>query len=116
MSLDLEIFFKEECGISYSDLRRENEKYIREINSKFEESVLRTSGYANGFHKNQTDGKESFFPYNWDKIAELEADGVGDMLDPWLPAPCERVGKSWLELNIMANERKNNFLINKTKG
>lgn len=68
--------------------------------------ILNTSGYANGFHPNQTDGKQNFFPYNWDKIAELEAAGFGDMLDPWLPASCERVDKTWLELNIIANERK----------
>lgn len=107
MSFDLEVFFKKECGISYSDLKRQNENHIKSLNSEFEVMICETSGHPNGFHPNQINGNNKVFPYNWDKIEELEEEGFGDMLDPWLPAPCERVGKTWLELNIIANERKN---------
>lgn len=115
IDLQYEKRFKGEYGISPTELTRSIAESRKRMDEEFEEMILRTSGHPNGFHPNQINGNNKVFPYNWDKISELEADGCGDMLDPWLPAPCERVGKTWLELNIMANERKNN-LINKIKG
>jgi len=116
IDLNYERRFKSEYGIYPTELSRSIMESRRKLDQDFEEMILKTSGYPNGFHPNQVNGNKKVFPYNWDKVAELEAAGVGDMLDPWLPAPCERVGKTWLELNIMADERKNNYITNKGKG
>ena len=115
MDIDFEYekrFFNE-YGITPQQLKSDINKERKKRDDDFEAMILRTSGYPNGFHPNQVNGNKKVFPYNWDKIAEIEESSAADMLDPWIPAPCERVGKTWLELNIMADERKRNLINSK---
>lgn len=110
--LEWSIWFKKEFGISPQDLTRQVSDSNREVQSDFDSMVYEKTGHLNGCHPDAYHDVH----IDWEKIKECEDDGYYWPTMPWLPAPCERVGKSKLELNMLAWSRREHYKLMNSKG
>lgn len=103
--LEWSIWFKNEFGISPQELSRNLDESRRRNQEDFDVMIYEKTGYLNGCHPDAYKDVQ----LNWDKIAECEADGYDWPTMPWLPAPCERKGKTKLELNMLTWSRREQY-------
>lgn len=95
-------WFKAEFGICPAQLKKELSEQERKNQADFDDLILKVTGYPNGHHPDAAHD----IHINWAKIAECEAEGYDWPTMPYLPAPCERIGKTDRELNWMAYNRR----------
>lgn len=102
-------WFKAEFGVCPIKFKRDLDNYERDQQAEWDQLILEQTGYPNGHHPNAYKDIQ----IDWDIIAKCEADGYDWPTMPWLPAPWERKGKTYYELNRLAYERREQHRINK---
>lgn len=101
---DIEYYkhFIKTYGITPGELERLKTEFRKRMEQEYEESVFRRQGSPNG-HSPTACGD---IDLNWSVIERVEVEGYEWPTMPWLPAPCERVGKTAKELNVLAFKRR----------
>lgn len=99
-------YHKQEYGMTPLEARKEAAELVKRLTQQCEESIVRRDDAA---------VKQQIHAYydvqiNWDIIRREELNGYDWPCMPWLPAPVERHGKTWHELNKITFERRESYI------
>ena len=104
--------FKEQFGACPFELERKRKEEERQAAKEFEEMIAKET---ENYHRKDSQAYQDI-RINWDIVAREEANGYEWPTMPWLPAPSEREGKNWAQLNKMAYELREIHNAAKMKG